>query len=64
MIELTEKKRLQLRMLIQFVSMAYKDKDIEEQFQDYKRELIKNPPAAKRTAERYKMKKSINTQPI
>ena len=30
MIELTEEKRLQLRMLIQFVSMAYKDKDIEE----------------------------------
>lgn len=64
MIELTEEKRLQLRMLIQFVSMAYKDKDIEEQFRDYKRELIKNPPTHKRTAERYKMKKSINTQPI
>lgn len=54
MIELTEEKRLQLRMLIQFVSMAYKDKDIEEQFRDYKRELIKNPPAAKRTAEKSK----------
>lgn len=54
MIELTEEKRLQLRMLIQFVSMAYKDEDIEEQYRDYKREIIKNPPTPKRTAEKSK----------
>lgn len=54
MIELTEKKRLQLRMLIQFVSMAYKDKDIEEQYRDYKREIIKNPPMREHRAEKSK----------
>lgn len=54
MIELTEEKRLQLRMLIQFVSMAYKDKDIEEQYRDYKRELIKNPPMPEHRAEKSK----------
>lgn len=59
MIELTEEKRLQLRMLIQFVSMAYKDKDIEEQYRDYKSEIIKNlPPMPEHRAERKSIKNS------
>ena len=42
-------------MLIQFVSMEYKDKDIEEQYRDYKREIIKNPPMLEHRAEKVKV---------
>jgi len=43
---MTTAKRVKLYNLIQFVDMSYRDKDINEQYRDYKSEQIKMPGCA------------------
>lgn len=40
---MTVEKKCALLNLIQFIDMAFKDKDINEQYRDYKAEQIKSP---------------------
>ncbi len=40
---MTTAKRAELYNLIQFIDMSYRDKDINEQYRDYKAEQVKSP---------------------
>lgn len=56
---MTIEKRCELLRLIQFVDLAYKDKDINEQYRDWKSEQVKSPHVLEhKTGKRKKLDES------
>lgn len=57
---MTVEKKCALLNLIQFIDMAFKDKDINEQYREYKAEQIKSPAVRQhRTGKKIKNKSCI-----